>query len=203
LGTSDQNVGVYGISGGTTGNNIGVWAQTAGTWGFYSGQSIQVNGCTGCTFSFIALNAEDRALEVGDVVTISGVAPPLQGQQLPLLQVRRASAASDALGIVQSRAEVTTTQARTSSGDYAKTETVEIAGRTGGSVQPGDYLLVVVQGLVQVRADTGVGIQAGDRLVAGDGGIATLAALDGQTIGRAVDAVDPATGLVWVLIDLQ
>jgi hypothetical protein len=203
LGTSAQNVGVYGISNGTTGNNIGVWAQTAGTWGFFSNQSIQVNGCTGCTFSFVAVNAQDDALEVGDVVTISGVASPLRGQQTPLLKVQRASTATGAFGVVQSRAEVTTSQARTSSGEYAKTEEVEIAGMTGGSVQPGDYLLIVVQGLVQVRADAGSGIRAGDRLVAGDGGRATRAAPEAQIIGQAVDAVDPTTGLVWVLVDSQ
>ena len=203
LGTSAESVGVYGISSGTTGNNIGVWGQTAGTWGFFSGQSIQVSGCTGCTFSFIAVNDDVRALEAGEMVAIGGIAPPLQGQQTPILKVKQASAGSGALGVVQSRAEVNPTKARTTGGEFAKTETMEIAGLTQGVAAPGDYLLVVVQGLIQVRANAATGIQAGDQLTADGGGQAIQATSEAQIIGRAVDVVDPTTGLVWVLVDLQ
>jgi hypothetical protein len=204
LGTSIQNVGVWGISSGTEGNNIGVWGQTAGTYGFWTNQYIGTqSGCIGCTLSFVGLNANGSTLRVGDVVSVSGVDAPLEGQHTPILKVRRAKAGSTVLGIVLARAEVSTAQARVSATDSDARKALEVAGMAEGTVAPGDYLFVVVQGLVQARADAGAGIQAGDWLMAGNDGLAALATPDAQTIGQAVDAVEPASGLVWVLVDLQ
>jgi hypothetical protein len=122
---------------------------------------------------------------------------------MPLLEVQRATESDGALGIVQARAEVTDREQFVLKNGTEQTEAIEMANMTQGLVDPGDYLFIVIQGLIQVRADPGSSIQAGDRLTAGNGGLAIRANSDTQTIGRAVDAVDPATGLVWVLVDLQ
>jgi hypothetical protein len=232
LGTAAYGVGVYGISDGSSGNAVGVLGQTNGTWGLYSNDSLYVAGsCTGCTMAFVAQNADAGSLQVGDVVAASGVAPPLKGQQTPILRVQRAAASgSGALGVVQSRAEISTMEMQVLSGDSDRRdmietrsvvegeviatemqvpnveferETVEVANMVDGKVASGEYLFIVVQGLAQVRVDANAGIQAGDRLVAGDGGRAASATADLPTIGQAVEAVDADTGLVWVLVDLQ
>jgi hypothetical protein len=202
--TGIHGTGVYGIASATSGDPVGVWGQTGVTWGLYTDQSLYVgNGCIGCLIAFIGRNADTGALEMGDVVAISGVAPSLLGQPMPLLEVQRATASDGALGIVQARAEVTTRDKLVLKDGTEQTEAIEMANMAQGPVAPGDYLFIVIQGLIQVRADPGSGIQAGDRLATGGDGVAILAAPDAQTIGRAVDAVDSATGLVWVLVDLQ
>jgi hypothetical protein len=208
LGTSDQATGVYGISGGTSALAIGVWGQTNNaTWGLATWQKLFVGGgCTGCTVAFVGQNGDTSPLEVGDVVSISGIAPPLKGQQTPTLKVQRATATgSGALGVVQARAVVTTREVPISTGDAAKTDTFEIPGLAPGQVAPDDYLFVVVQGLVQVQADASSGaIEVGDPV----GPIATaghVQKLDPVTpaapvLGRALEPVANGTGLIWVLV---
>jgi hypothetical protein len=239
LGTAAHEApGVYGISGGTGGDAIGVLGQTKGTWGLKSNNSLYVVGsCTGCTMAFVALNADASALELGDIVSVSGVAPALKGEQKPVLKVKRATSTSGAaLGVVQARAEVNVTdrltlneaseqEATLKQGKVLEaaaspdgvavpkadlgSESVETVGMAEGPVAPGDYLFIVVQGLTQVRVDPAAGVKAGDRLMVGDGGRAATATADAAVIvdtpmiGRAVDAVDASTGLVWVLVDLQ
>jgi hypothetical protein len=205
LGTAAYAIGVYGISSGSTGLAYGVWGQTNGTYGLYTDQDLYVGGiCVGCAMAFVGQNADAGELLSGDVVSISGVASPLKGQDTPVLEVQRATGTGGgALGVVQARAEVTAVERRIASDDFTQRESVETTNLAPGPVAPGDHLFIVVQGIVQVRADAAAGIQAGDRLMAGSDGLAVLAAPDAQTIGRAVDAVDPATSLVWVLLDLQ
>jgi hypothetical protein len=202
--TGIHGTGVYGIASAGSGDPVGVWGQTGLTWGLYTDQQVYAgSGCVNCLIAFVGRNADAAALEVGDVVAISGVAPPLMGQRMPLLEVQRATTSEGALGIVQARAEVATRDKLVLTDGTEQTEAIEMANMTQGPVAPGDYLFIVIQGLIQVRADPGSSIQAGDRLTAGNGGLALRATPDTQTIGRAVDAVDPATGLVWVLVDLQ
>ncbi len=206
LGTSDQNVGIYGISGGTSGNAFGVWGQTDATWGFFTYQQLYAGGgCTGCTIAFVGQNGDSSSLEVGDVVVISGVAPPLKGQETPVLVVQRATADGGALGVVQARAVVALGEMLTSISDTTKKETIEVPGLAAGNVSPGDYLFVVVQGLVQVRADASTSaIEVGN--LVGSGSAAGLAqkldpdAPGAPALGRALEPLDKGTGLIWVLV---
>ncbi|MBC8446134.1 MAG: hypothetical protein H8D78_00140, partial [Chloroflexi bacterium] len=219
LGSSAYAHGVGGYSSGTNGGlAIGVYGQTNATWGLATNQNLYVGGsCTGCTIVFVGQNGDTAPLEVGDVVAISGIAPPLKGQQTPILQVRRATAAGGgALGVVQARASVTATETPILGGDSDQTVTVEMPGLAPGTVAPGDYLFVVVQGLVQVRADASSGaIEVGDpvgpvalpspsgRGAGGEGG--TVYKLDQDTpaasvLGRALESLDKGTGLIWVLV---
>jgi hypothetical protein len=63
----------------------------------------------------------------------------------------------------------------------------------------------VVQGMAQVKVGGGSAVAPGTLLAAGEGGaVAALAAEPATfTIGRALDEVDPETGLVWVLVGAQ
>jgi len=208
LGVSDQSVGVYGISnGGRTGNTFGVWGQTNGTWGFYTGQSLYVGGnCTGCTVAFVGQNGDAGSLEVGDVVSISGIAPPLPGQQTPILVVQRATATrAGALGVVQSRAVVTTSEALAPGNESNPKNTIEVPGLAPGRVAPGEYLFVVVQGLVQVRVDATLGaIQVGDPVgpsaAPGLGQSLSSTMPAAPVLGRALEPLTKETGLIWVLV---
>jgi hypothetical protein len=217
LGTSDQATGVYGISGGTGSLAFGVWGQTNATWGLITWQKLYAGGgCVGCTTAFVGQNGDDHPLEVGDVVAISGIAPPLKGQPTPILVVRRATADGGALGVVQARAVVAVEEMSVSTSDVNKKDTIEVPGLAPGSVAPGDYLFVVVQGLVQVRADASSGaIEVGDlvgpaalpspsgRGAGGEGGI--VHKLDQDTpvtsvLGRALEPLAKGTNLIWVLV---
>jgi hypothetical protein len=142
-------------------------------------------------------------METGDVVAVSGVSQPLAGASVPLVRVQRAGArnAGALFGVVQSRGSMAGTQ-----GDPGQ----EIASvvRTDGPAGPGDYVFVAVQGLVQVKASAEGGtIDAGDTLAlagspAGFAGRMLDSGKD-QRIGRAMESLDGAPGLIWVLVDLQ
>ena len=225
LGSSVYAHGVGGYSSGTNGGlAIGVFGYTAATWGLATNQKVYAGGgCTGCTVAFVGQNGDPDPLRVGDVVAISGIAPPLMGQQTPILQVRRATAnGGGALGVVQGRAAVTATETPVSlkaaslGGDSDQTVTVEMPGLAPGNVAPGDYLFVVVQGLVQVRADASVSaIEVGDPLgpvalpspsgrgAGGEGGLAqklTSVTPSTPVLGRALEPLAKGTGLIWVLV---
>jgi hypothetical protein len=92
---------------------------------------------------------------------------------------------------------------RIAAGNFSQREPVETTNIAPGPVAPGDHLFIVVQGLIQIRADEAAAIQAGDRLMTGSSGLTVLAGQDTQILGLALDAVDPASGLAWVLVDVQ
>jgi len=193
LGTSDQAVGVWGVTG--------------ATWGLGTPQNLWVEGsCTGCTIAFVGKNGDASPLEVGDVVSISGLASPLKGQQAPVLQVRRAtSTGGGALGVVQARASVTIREMTVSSGGSDQMDAVEMPEIAPGRVAPGDYLFVVVQGLVQVRADASSGaIEIGDPVgPAATAGLAqklSSGTTMASALGRALEPLAKGTGLIWVLV---
>ncbi|MFQ5857775.1 MAG: hypothetical protein ACE5LU_19390 [Anaerolineae bacterium] len=199
-GTGSSTEGVLG----TSTHGVGVWGVTSATWGLGTPQNLWVDGsCTGCTVAYVGQNGDTSTLEVGDVVSIIGIAPPLKGQQAPVLKVQRVTAAGGGfLGVVQARAAVEEVPAYAS--DATQAETIQMPGMATGNVAPGEHLFVVVQGLVQVRADTSAGaIQAGDPL--GPVSTAGLAQkLDRRaaapTLGRALEPLAKGTGLIWVLV---
>lgn len=208
LGTSANASGVYGISSGSTGGlSIGVRGQTSATWGLATEENLYVGGyCSGCTLAFVARNGDTSPLEVGDVVSVVGIAPPLKGQQAPVLRVRRGAVAGGSmLGVVQSRATVDTGERLVFQGDAAQVEQFEMPGGAAGPAAPGEYLFVVVQGLVQVRTHTSGGaIAAGDPVVpAATSGLAQKVSAAPPTVpvlGRALEQLAEGTGLIWVLI---
>jgi hypothetical protein len=91
--------------------------------------------------------------------------------------------------------------------------TEQVAERSEGAIQPGDYLFIAVQGLAPVRIAAGEAVAPGQRLtVAGAGQARALrtVAVEGvivdesaPTVGIVVDLPDPATGLAQVMISLR
>jgi hypothetical protein len=216
-GESVSGRGVYGWSNGTTNAGAGILGQNinaagTGVWGRapsygivgdstsgsnYAGyfyDNIYVGGnCVGCAMAYSALNDDAGPLKKGDLVAISGMAGPLAGQAIPVLKVQRASDQALVAGVVLARG----TEQPDPDGEGVALRAEE------GNVDPGGYLLILVQGMAQVRADAAAGIQAGQRLAVSGEGLAVAGEAEAQTIGRAVGPVDGSTGLVWVLVDLQ
>jgi hypothetical protein len=208
VGTSAQGTGVYGLASASTGGNaIGVWGHTNYTYGFYTGEWIYTGqGCVNCSAAYVAQSADAQPLEIGDIVSISGIAPPLAGGQTPILTVSRASDTDQGLlGVVQSRAVVDAGQALLPSEHSLERDEVEIAGTAPGRVSKGDYLFVVVQGLAQVRVDaSAAAVEVGDAIgPAARSGAARTVDLNmapAPVLGRALEPLPEGTGLVWTLI---
>jgi Fe-S cluster biogenesis protein NfuA len=147
--------------------------------------------CTGCTMAYFAQNAGVEAIQPGDFVATQGVVvdPDLN---VPVMQVVKATSAADpVIGVASSAMR------RTPVGDYYGVKTGGFDAREG-TAAAGEYLSVVVQGLVQARVDE-LQVQVGDKLtlqnsaleVASDGGVA-----------RAMSTPDE-NGMVWVLYNGQ
>jgi hypothetical protein len=227
FGSTDDNYGVYGEAFATSGTNFGTYGQShsisgrgvwgwasastgsgigvgggsaAGGYGLYTGNNLYVGGsCVGCTSVFIATNASQETLLVGEAVVATGVGPALLGHSAPVLQVRRATSDdASVLGVVYRRGDF-----------YAASdeqpEVGDIVQPGDGDVAPGDYLMVITSGLGQVRLEPGLSTLApGQSLtVAGTPGRTTAAKTDTApdlVFARAVETEPDADGLLWALI---
>lgn len=179
----------------------GLYAQGAGAPGssylaavFDSPAGIAIvggGGCTGCALLYNAQNVGDVPIEAGDFVAIEGVTQDAE-LNVPVMQVRKATAASQAvIGVASealSRAPVTVYNGVLTGG-------YDSAGDTAA---PGGYLSVVVQGLVQAKAASGAGVAPGDMVTLSAEGV-----LSGDTgVARALSSVDE-NGFVWVMVGSQ
>ncbi len=79
-----------------------------------------------------------------------------------------------------------------------------------GSAEPGQYVLIVVQGIARVNVDASAApVQVGDTLVAFGAGYATAAAqtqADGLVevvIGRALEALEAGKGDIYVFVNVR
>jgi hypothetical protein len=236
--TATGGLGVYGKNegggSGVSGLNNGAGN---GTWGY----SVSYNGVGGATnrvdsnyglytqdnlYSLnyhtlgatmqVVQNGDDEPLEMGDVVAIAGLgAAPTKGMS-PVIQVRKTSKANSTavVGVVASSysAEWLKEQADPT-GVITPDKAIPETGP--GPIGPGEYLLVVVQGPCQVKAEAiAASIQPGDLLSSGqqtgyaakapemhlDG--ATLAA-PGTVLGKALEAMDNGQKLLYIYVTLQ
>ncbi len=193
-GTANLDNGVIGFSAG----GYGVYGFSNGTdqYGGYFDDPIFVNGgCTGCTLRYVVRNTSDRPLRLGDVVRAAGVDASLEGGQAPIIQVAPASSGDPALGVVVGRTEVS----------FAEPGTDDVQpgahyGPVGGLAQPGDYLVIVVQGMAQVRLDPTADVRIGDRIKASDG-VATKA-VEPSSFGRLLEKAN-SDGLAWALVSFE
>ena len=189
----------YGTSPGRVAHSDGTYA------GYFNDQIYVTGGCTGCTLMYVAQNTGDAALEAGDLVAAAGVDSALTGSVDPVLRVQRSGAAAPGVvGVVFSRASVTPSE--------KEGVTLDSVQAAAGAVQPSDYLLIVVQGLTQVKIARDAAITPGQRLRASDAagearGLRTVE-VDGvtldegsPTVGVALDAAE--NGMVWVMVALQ
>ena len=181
VGFTNGGYGVYGFSNAT------------GQYGGYFDDPILVNGgCTGCTMSYVARNTSDRSLQVGDLVRTDGVEASAAGGEQPVMQVALAGSGDRVLGVVRGRTAVTMVEPGT---DDAKPG--PHYGPIGGDATPGDYLIVVVQGMAQVRLDPAAQVSTGDGITAGLDG--AIEAADASSVGMVLDEPD-GDGLAWVLV---
>lgn len=187
-----------------SGTSPGVYANSGGTYaGYFADQIFVSGGCTGCTLMYVAVNAGDEALEPGTIVAAAGVASPLMGTTDPVLRIRRAGAdAQGVVGIVYRRATVMPT--------VKEGETLDSVQAVDGAAQVGDHLLIIVQGLAQVRVAGDEEIAAGQRLTVADAGGTARMLRDAEprgfntpVIGSALDAPNPATGMAPVMVALR
>lgn len=161
----------------------------------------------------VVQNGGDQDLEAGDVVVFSGIGAPLEEGGTPMIQVAKATSANDTgvAGVVHSHYTI-----ELITGNIGREDAVtDIEETPEKPVAPGDYLLVVVQGPVQVKVSALSGaIEPGDLLSsAGEAGHAAKAAeltVDGVTIappgtvfGKALEALDEGDGLVYVFVTLH
>lgn len=227
-----------GTGAGTSGYNT---ADGTGTWGY----SYNYNGLAGMTnrgddnygvytldnlysanyhttgaLMQIVQNGGDETLEQGDLVAIAGMAnsPAAGTNAAPMLSVRKAQGANSTavVGVVASTypAEWLDEPGKTDptgAGGPEKT----IPSTDAGPVAPGEYLLIVVQGPCQVKAESlGGAIQPGDLLSSAEQAgraakAATLTmegietAVPGTVFGKAMEALDGGQGLIYVFVTLQ
>jgi len=196
--------GVFGWAFGTGDASTGVTARAAegrAFYGFTSGSGqyagyfddpIYVNGgCTGCAVRYVARNTSGRSLQPGAAVVPAGVDAEIKSLQSPVIKVVPAVPGETVLGVVAGRTTMSIVEA-----GLDDLEPGAQFGPVGGAAAPGDYLVIVVQGPAQVKADPAARIQAGSPVYLGATGVNEQAS--GSPIGMALDAVD-ADGLVWVL----
>jgi hypothetical protein len=160
----------------------------------------------------VALNDGPDALELGDVVVITGAAEPILGSiPVPMVQKATEAYSTGVIGVVDRRFV-------TSSGGLSGQETeAESPGyfedssqslAEGRGIGPGEYVGVVTLGSFQaIKVDASYGaIQPGDLLVSSETPGHSMKATDpqvGTVIGKALGSLDSGTGVIPVLITLQ
>jgi hypothetical protein len=193
-GTENLDNGVVGFSAG--GYGVYGFSNATGQYGGYFDDPIRVNGgCTGCTIRYVARNTSDNSLLMGDVVQVAGVEAELAGAQQPVIQVAPAESGDRVLGVVVGRTERTVIELGAND-----VQPGAHYGPVGGPAAPGDYLVIVVQGMAQVRLDPSAGIGMGDGIAAGVDGVTK--AVDTPSFGMVLDEMN-SDGLAWVLVGLE
>jgi len=175
----------------------GLLAQSDPDWyaGWFIGNIYTSGNCTGCALAYIAQNNGPEAIQVGDFVAAEGVLvdPDLK---VPILQVRKAASASDAIvGVAAGSAERTPLE---DFNGWKMGASIELSTDPAAS---GQYLSVVVQGLVQAKLGQVSALQIGD-WIAMDSGQMIAAAGEAPRVGRLMSTVDE-TGMAWVMLSGQ
>lgn len=216
FGASEYGPGVWGRDAGpNTDDSWAVWAdgdmRTTGDLSVELTMSIgglaTFNGGKSGFVVDIAQNDDTEPLLPGDVVSISGVGPPVLGE-IPVIKVRRATAdtATGVTGVVDGRFTLTV-RAVASGTEADALEKTETTVETG-PVAPGQYLTVVTLGaykVIKVDANSG-SISPGDLLVASPNpghAMCSTAPQPGTIIGKSLGSLATGTGVVPVLITLQ
>ena len=189
-------------------------------WGLYTPDKLFVGTtfASGGPLMFVVQNGDGRNLETGDVVAVSGAGATFADGEFPVPLVQRASRVNSAaaVGVVYRRFVAEEEVEEFEHEGKVERLTSIHAHSTEGPIAPGNYLLIVVLGPAQVKADASPGsIRPGDPLTASNGGQATRAEPvkvsgvefypPGAIIGKAMEPLDAAqgSGLVWVLVMFQ
>lgn len=233
-GASQSGVGVYGSSAA----NYGIWGQSTdyrgvtgrtsrsdSNYGLYTPDNLYAaNATVAGSFMQVMQNGGTEPLAPGDVVVFSGVTPAATADGSPLAQVSAAGEANHTgvAGVVYSRFNLDAVNPDLEVPDGQAGDVINaLAGMEvtpAGRAAPGEYVLVVVQGLAQVRAgavETG-DIAPGDLLATGSTpGTAAKAATvsisgvetttPGTVFAKALEPLDAAAPaeMIYVYVTLQ
>lgn len=186
-----------------TGGGTGLRGKTNSVdnnYGFYSPDnlySLNIHS-TGATMQIVQ-NGGETSLEAGDVVAFSGIGAPSEQDGQPVIQV----------------AEVTSANSTAVAGVVYSGYDVETLHTVPEKAAPGDYLLVVVRGPVQVKASAVAGaLRPGDLLSSADqAGYAAKAAsvaingvqvtAPGTIVGKVLEPLDDGSALIYAFVTLQ
>jgi len=179
--------------------------------GFFAGSfngNVEITGsCTNCVQSVFGRNAGQTALEPGDVVAVRGVTRMDLLNSPVVMDVELAAGSDAVVGGVAGRAEL---------GKYSKSQgkTIQRLIPGEGPAQPGDYVNIVVHGLVQVKASaTAAPLQQGARLTGSDRAgharaLRTVAVQgvqvseSGPVLGVALENLEAGQeGLIWAMVN--
>jgi hypothetical protein len=164
---------------------------------FDSDVGISLTGggsCTGCALAYVAQNNGVEVIQAGDFVAAEGVVvdPDLN---VPVLQVYKATSATDPIIGVATGAMV-----RNPVEDFQGTTTGGYDGQDGPAAN-GQYLNVIVQGLVQVKLSQPAALQIGDWITVESS--QTMTAIgDAPRVARLMSAVDE-NGMAWIMFNGQ
>jgi hypothetical protein len=191
--------GVFVYTAGSTGVN----AAGAAFAGYFFGDIWVQGNCQGCLQANFAVNAGDRALQPGDVVSVQAVTATDLDTAPALWQVTLAQPGMAVAGVVAGRAELEVEE------EHRPTETGRRLVPRVGAAQPGEYLSIVYSGPMQVKAAGA--ISAGTRLTIDESGNArglrrtevngVPVAEDSAVLGIALN--ESQDGMVWVLVNPQ
>lgn len=216
VGSSNFWAGVYGFSV----TDTGVYGRTNRpdrNYGLYTPDNLySLNYNLAGAIMQVAQNGGDTALEPGDVVVFSGIETGEEKDAAPIVQVARAASANSTsvAGVVYSRFNAAAVSRKPEAGPVdASWDNVEVTPT--GSVQPGEYLLLVIQGPAQVKASAINGaIRPGDLLSTASEparaarapqidiqGVKTTA--PGTVFGKALEPLDAEQALIYVFVTLQ
>lgn len=184
-----SNYGVYIPSPGVT--TYGLWPNTSnasGEWALFSVDNINAGNVAASAFSLVAKVSGTDALEIGDVVAVTGMSDPIPGSQPFLPAVSRANDTTftGVIGVVEKRMLW-----RVAPGKEAEGE-MSLQG-ADGPAQAGDYVSLVIYGVAQVKIDPSVSINPGERLTASalSGRARTLQTrtIDGMLVTEGAQAI--------------
>ena len=210
-------------------DSYGVYAATndaSNNYGLYTPDNIYVGGnCNGCVITYIVQNGGDTELTRGDLVSIHGIAPSIDDSSSPTMLVTHTNSnnANAVIGVVQdtleiemvTKADVTFAEVEVPDPRVEGTVTewqemvtefqAPIHHLVDRAAQNGDYVVIVVQGLAQVKVNEANGrIAVGSLLGAGDSGKGVLLQISGtqNALGITLEVPD-ASGLAWTMVEIR
>jgi hypothetical protein len=210
---TDKSYGVYGYSH-TTALSYAVYGDTTRSdhlYGLYTpDNSYSANYVTTGAMMYVVQNGGSVALEPGDVVAFIGIGNNLANTDQPTIQVARADLASGTAvaGVVYSRYNINIMQevdpeAQQREGKSPESSDAEFTSE--GPIGPGEYLLIVVEGLTQMKTSVLSGeVNVGDLLsvgsTAGTAVKASQADVNGAIFAKALEPIVAGDKLIYVYV---
>ncbi|MCB0206724.1 MAG: hypothetical protein KDH89_18045, partial [Anaerolineae bacterium] len=205
-GLSVENAMFDGLHVGNANNGLNVGGTNLAGY-FHGPIQVTSGGCTGCLLATFGVNAGDKTLQPGDMVSLVGLRESGVDSVPVIMEVTTATDDSAVVGVVQGWAELVTEDEPRPS---------EIGKRLvprEGAAEPGQYVTIAYSGLTQVRA-TGPIAQGSKLAVGADGTARALhtVTVDGvelaenaSVIGTALEGLDAMqeSDLIWVLLSVQ